>query len=268
MPTTDEQLSKLQMAAAIMMFDRSLRGVASTITLYGIIFTGIGVIITFATAWGLISVAFGVALFVEAYYIAKVRSPRVVLLAGFTLGAFAVWLIGSFIMAWIAHDPSRGKGIIAGFFLSYGTWNMFGSYRNYKALLENSNSETNAEVRSILENLRKNKKADEVPELVEFKIRGFSQTGFWRMMPKDDLFLLANFGDKTFGRAGQLERAVWIRKNDLRLETEGGKWIGKNLNAKLILPAEELKIEVSPSMLERLQKTLGTGYVSSTFNLQ
>ena len=266
MPTTDERLNKLNVGAALLMFDRSLRSVSNTVLYYAIVSGIVGLVLAVANWVGWVFVGIGIALTLQAIYIRRVRNPKVVLSAGITLAVFAVWLIGNFVLAILGYSKG-GRGLIAGLFLAYGAWNMLTSYRNYKNLLDLADPAVSDEVRSAVNSLQQGK-AEDSADIVEWKMRGMSKSGVWRLRRFDDLLLLAHFSDKTFGRGGRAQKVIWARADALRAETEGNKWIGKNLNAKLFLPNEneEVKIEISPAMMERLQKTVvGSGYLSSSF---
>jgi len=259
----DRKIEKLQAATTLVAFENTLRSAANTVAYYGVVFALFGIIFTvrfgLPSSWS--ALAIGAALLGESFYIRRTRSPRALWVSGMSFAAFAAWFLGSFVVGLTKHDPSLGKGVIAGAFLAIGAWNILRSYSVYKALLETSDPVVNKYVRDALEQMRK-KAPSEHAQIVEFKKRGVGEKGTWRLQPDGDLFLICQFADKTFGLGGRPQQAVYISRQDVRIQREGDRWLGKNVNATLSVGGAENKVQLKPEMLVRLESLL-TGPVST-----
>jgi hypothetical protein len=259
----DRNIDKLQAATTLVAFENTLRSAANTVAYYGVVFALFGVIFTvrfgLASSWS--ALAIGAALLGESFYIRGTRSPRALWVSGMSFAVFAVWFLGSFVVGLTKHDPSLGKGVIAGAFLAIGAWNILRSYSVYKALLETSDPVVNKYVRDALEQMRKSAPSEHA-QIVEFKKRGVGEKGTWRLQPDGDLFLICQFADKTFGLGGRPQQAVYISRQDVRIQLEGDRWLGRNVNATLSVGGAENKVRLKPEMLVRLGSLL-TGPVST-----
>lgn len=172
-----------------------------------------------------------------------------------SFAVFAAWFLGSFAVGLAKNDPSLAKGVIVGALLAIGAWNILRSYSAYKALLETSDPVVNKYVRNALEQMR-TANLSEHAQIVEFKKRGVGEKGTWRLESDDDLILICQFGDKTFGIGGRPQQAVYISRHDVQIQLEGNRWLGKNVNANLSVGGAENKIQLKPEMLARLESLL------------
>jgi hypothetical protein len=172
-----------------------------------------------------------------------------------SFAVLAAWFIGSFAVSLAKNDPSLGKGVIAGAFLAIGAWNILRSYSAYKALLETSDPVVNRYVRDALEQMR-TVAPSEHAQIVEFKKRGVGERGTWRLQPDGDLLLICRFADKTFGFGGRAQQAVYVSRQDVQIQREGDRWLGKNVNATLSVGGAENKVQLKPEMLVRLESLL------------
>lgn len=253
----DKKLEKLQAATSLVAFENTLRGASNTVAYYGAFFVLFGVIFTvrlgLASSWG--AFAIGVALLCESFYIRRTRSPRALWVSGMSFAIFAAWFLGSFLIGLARRDPTLGKGIIAGAFLAIGAWNILRSYSAYKALLETSDPVVNHYVRDTLEQMR-TASLSEHPQIIEFKKRGIGEKGTWRLQPDGDLLLICRFADKTFGFGGRAQQAVYISRQNVQIQREGDRWLGKNINATLYIGSAANKVQLKPEMLERLESLL------------
>jgi hypothetical protein len=253
----DRNIDKLQAATTLVAFENTLRSAANTVMYYGVIFTLFGLIFTvrlgLASSWG--ALVIGAALLGESFYIRRARSPRALWVSGMSFAVFAAWFLGSFAVGLTKHDPSLGKGVIAGVFLAIGAWNILRSYSAYKALLETSDPAVNQYVRDALEQMR-TATASEHAQIVEFKKRGIGEKGTWRLQPDGDHLLICHFADKTFGLGGRPQQAVYISRQDIQIQHEGDRWLGKNVNAILSVAGVENKVQLKPEMLVRLESLM------------
>ncbi len=262
----DIKIEKLQAAATLVAFENTLRSAANTVAYYGAVFALFGIIFTvrlgLASSWG--ALAIGAALLGESFYIRRARSPRALWVSGMSFAVFAAWFIGSFVVGLAKNDPSLGRGVIAGAFLAIGAWNILRSYSAYKALLETSDPVVNHYVRDAIEKMRTATPSAHA-QIVEFKKRGMGEKGTWRLQTDGDLLLICQFADKTFGLGGRPQRAVYISRQDVQIEREGDRWLGKNVNATLSVGGAENKVQLKPEMLVRLESLLaGTpGHVTN-----
>jgi hypothetical protein len=173
-----------------------------------------------------------------------------------SFAVFAAWFLGSFFVGLAKKDPSLVKGVIADVFLAIGAWRILRSYSTYKALLETSDPVVNAYVRAAVEQMR-TASPSEGAQIVEFKKRGIGEKGTWRLQPDGDLlFLVCQFAEKTFGLGGRAQQAVYISRNDVRIQRDGDRWLGKNVNATLSVGSAENKVQLKPEMLMRLESLL------------
>lgn len=253
----DTKIEKLQAATSLVAFENTLRGASNTVAYYGAFFVLFGVIFTvrygLASSWR--ALAIGVALLGESFYIRRTRSPRALWVSGMSFAIFAAWFLGSFVVGLARKDPTLGKGIIAGAFLAVGAWNILRSYSAYKALLQTSDPVVNHYVRETLEQMR-TRSPSEHAQIIEFKKRGIGEKGTWRLQPDGDLLLICQFADKTFGFGGRPQQAVYISRQDVQIQREGDRWLGKNINATLSVGGAETKVQLKPEMLTRLESLL------------
>jgi hypothetical protein len=266
----DSKIEKLQAATALVAFDNTLRSAANTVAYYGVVFALFGVIFTvrlgLGSSWG--ALAIGTALLGESFYIRRTRTPRALWVSGVSFAIFAAWSLGSFFIGMTKNNPALGKGVIAGVFLAIGAWNILRSYSAYKALLETCDPVVNQYVRDALEQMRTALPSEHV-QIVEFKKRGVGEKGMWRLQPDGDLLLICQFADKTFGLGGRPQQAVYISRQDVQIQREGDRWLGKNMNATLSIGGAENKVQLKPEMLVRLESLLtGTpGLVTNSNSL-
>jgi hypothetical protein len=265
----DRKIEKLQAATNLVAFENTLRGASNTVAYYGAFFVLFGVIFTVrfgvASSWGVLAI--GVALLGESLYIRYTRSPRALWISGMSFAIFAALFIGSFAVGLARKDGTLGKGIIAGVFLAIGAWNILRSYAAYKALLETSDPIVNQYVRETLEQMRTASPSEHV-QIIEFKKRGIGQKGTWRLQPDGDLLLICQFADKTFGFGGRPQQAVYISRQDIQIQREGDRWLGKNVNATFSVGGAENKVQLKPDMLARLESLLtGTSAPLTDANL-
>jgi hypothetical protein len=266
----DSKIEKLQAATALVAFDNTLRSAANTVAYYGVVFALFGVIFTvrfgLGSSWG--ALAIGTALLGESFYIRRTRTPRALWVSGVSFAIFAAWSLVSFFIGMTKNNPALGKGVIAGVFLAIGAWNILRSYSAYKALLETSDPAVNQYVRDALEQMRAAVPSEHV-QIVEFKKRGVGEKGMWRLQPDGDLLLICQFADKTFGLGGRPQQAVYISRQDVQIQREGDRWLGKNMNATLSIGGAENKVQLKPEMLVRLESLLtGTpGLVTNSNSL-
>ncbi|HEX4426868.1 MAG TPA: hypothetical protein VH079_15825 [Terriglobales bacterium] len=253
----DRKIEKLQAATTLVAFENTLRNAANTVAYYGGSFALVGVIFTvrfgLASSWS--ALAIGAALLGESFYIRRTRSPRALWISGMSFAVFAAWFVGSFFVGLAKSDPSLGREIIAGVFLAIGAWNILRSYSAYKALLETSDPVVNQDVREDLEKMRTATTVEHA-QLVEFKKRGVGEKGLWRLKPEGDLLLICQFADKTFGFGGRPQQAVYISRHDVRIQREGDRWLGKNVNTTLFVGGAESKVQLNPEMMVRLESLL------------
>ena len=253
----DRKIEKLQAATTLVAFENTLRGASNTVAYYGAFFILFGVIFTvrfgLASSWG--ALAIGVALLGESFYIRGTRSPRALWVSGMSFAIFAAWFLASFVVGLARKDPTLDKGIIAGAFLAIGAWNILRSYSAYKALLETSDPVVNHYVRETLEQMR-TASTSEHGQIIEFKKRGIGEKGTWRLQPDGDLLLICQFADKTLGFGGRPQQAVYILRQDVQIQREGDRWLGKNINATLSFRGAENKVQLKPEMLARLESLL------------
>jgi hypothetical protein len=253
----DRKIEKLQAATTLVAFQDTLRSAANTVAYYGVLFALFGVVFTIrvglASGWG--ALAIGAALLGESFYIRRTRSPRALWVSGMSFAVFAALFLGSFVVGMAKNNPSLGKGVIAGALLAIGAWNILRSYSAYKALLETSDPVVNHYVRDALEQMR-TAAPSENAQIVEFKKRGVGEKGTWRLQPDGDLLLICQFADKTFGLGGRPQRAVYISRQDVQIQREGDRWLGKNVNATLSVGGAENKVQLKPEMLVRLESLL------------
>lgn len=262
----DRKIEKLQAATALIAFENTLRSAANTVAYFGAIFVLFGIVVTvrfgLASSWG--SLAIGAALLGESFYIRYTRSPRALWVSGMSFAVFAAWFLGSFFVGLAKKDPSLVKGVIAGVFLAIGAWRILRSYSAYKALLETSDPAVNEYVRAALEQMRKASPSEHA-QIVEFKKRGIGEEGTWRLQPDGDLLLVCQFAEKTFGLGGRPQQAAYIARNNVQIQSEGDRWLGKNVNATLSVSSVENKVQLRPEMLMRLESLL-TGTPSPVTN--
>jgi hypothetical protein len=253
----DRKIEKLQAATALIAFENTLRSAANTVAYFGAIFALFGVIFTvrfgLASSWG--SLAIGAALLGESFYIRHTRSPRALWVSGMSFAVFAAWLLGNFFVGLAKKDPSLVKGVIAGVFLAIGAWKILRSYSAYKALLETSDPAVNDYVRVAVEQIR-TASPSEHAQIVEFKKRGIGEKGTWRLQPDGDLLLVCQFAEKTFGLGGRPQQAVYISRQDVQIQREGDRWLGKNVNATLSVGSAANKVQLKSEMLMRLESLL------------
>ena len=259
----EHNLEKLRASAALIQAEESLISAAGTITHFGIIFAGLGLLLVFRSRQGWVWIAIGATFLVEAAWVRRARTPVASLAAGLTFAVYALWLLGSFAMAMLTKDPSYGGsiwGVFGGLVLAIGAWNFLRSYRNFRSLLNQSAPSVYRELRTLLEGMRTGQ-PDASSGPIEFKLRGYGDsTGAWRIKAEGGFLLLAWFSEKTFGFGGRVARLIWFVPSEVRLQREGDKWLSKDVNAKLILPNEELKIQIKPEMLDRLEAMLLPGH--------
>jgi hypothetical protein len=253
----NKNIEKLQAATALVAFDNTLRGAANTVAYYGAIFLLLGIVFTlrFGVTSGWTGLAIGAAILGESFYIRRSRSQRALWTSGISFAIFAVWLLGSAAYGFAKNDPSLGKAAIAGAFLGLGAWNILRSYSTYKRLLETSDPAVNNYVRDCLEQMRTAKLPDS-DQIVEFKKRGVSEKGVWRLQPADDYLLVCHFGEKTFGFGGRPQEAAYVSRREVHIQDEGARWIGKDVNATLSISGAETKIQLKPEMLARFESVL------------
>jgi hypothetical protein len=253
----DRKIDKLQTATTLVAFENTLRSAANTVMYYGLIFTLFGLTFTvrfgLASSWG--ALAIGAALLGESSYIRRERSPRALWVSGASFAVFAAWFLGSFAVGLWKHDATLGKGVIAGVFLAIGAWNILRSYSAYKVLLETSDPIVNQYVRDALEQMR-TASLSEHAQIIEFKKRGIGEKGAWRLQPDGDHLLISHFADKTFGLGGRPQQAAYISRQDIQIQREGDRWLGKNVNAILSVGGVENKVQIKPEMLVRLESLL------------
>jgi hypothetical protein len=253
----DTQIDKLHAAATLVAFDNTLRSAANTVMYYGVVSTLLGLVFTvrfgLASSWG--AFVIGSALLGESFYIRRSRSPRALWVSGMSFAVFAACLLGSFAVGLTKHDPTVGRGVIAGVFLAIGAWNILRSYSAYKALLETSDPVVNQYVRDALEQMRTATPSDH-GQIIEFKKRGIGEKGTWRLQPDGDHLLICRFADKTFGLGGRPQQAAYILRQGIQIQHEGDRWLGKNVNAILSVGGVENKVQLKPEMLVRLEAML------------
>ena len=259
----DQSIEKLQVATALVAFEDTLRSSANTVAYFAAIPTVLGIVvwITVGFASSLSALAIGGVLFAESLYIRKSRSARALLISGITFAVFAVWLLGRLAVGIANHDSSQGRGAIGGALLAIGAWNILRSYAIYKTLLADSDPSACQYVRDAIEQLRIAKPGDN-PQIVEFKNRGMGEKGTLRLQPDGELLLICKFADKTFGIGGKPEQAAYVRRQDVQIQNDGDRWLGKDVNATLLIMGGENKIHLKPEMLTRLEALL-TGTPSS-----
>jgi len=255
----DKRIEKLQAATALVVFDNTLRGAANTVAYYGAIFAVFGILflvlagLRVAWSWGVLGI--GAVLIGESFYIRRTRSARTLWISGMSFAVFAAWLLGSFAIGLAKHNPSVGRGVIAGVFLAIGAWNILRSYSAYKALLETSDPAVNQHVRDALEQMR-SASLSEHSEIVEFKKRGMGEKGTWRLQSDGDLLLICQFAERTFGMGGRPQQAAYIPRRNVQVQLEGNRWLGKDVNANLSIDGAGVKIQLKAEMLARLEALL------------
>lgn len=250
MPVSQQRLEQLQLATMYCNFDRWFKSTATSSFWWGGINLLIGIVFSFASPWGLLTLAFGIVLVAEGFYIRVRREPGVIKVAAITLALCGLWNLSSLAIAYVTHSKAVAGGHsllwgIASLFGSYGTWN---SYNLYKAIRDSVDHDLVESIRPMLNGLSK-----QSPEFCEFAVKPtLGDEELWRVKFQDDVGLFGKLKYVAFSKY-QLDETFWLRRDDVRVEALGEKWLSSKVKARVHLGEKEKKAEMTAADLQRLQ---------------
>ena len=247
------RLEKLNVAAGLHGFDRSLARSARGSIGWGLFSLVVAAAVFARGEFGWINLILGGLLVVEGIYEMRAREPRVIKVAAATLGALAVWNLGSFAVAYYLH-LRVGANPLAGILLTIGAWTTYGSYTLYAELLRQSDPATNAELAMLLQNA---KTADPAldPNLVEFKVKNLTDPlQIWKVIRIDGRLFLFVQSEEILNVVKHAIQCFVVEKEQMRLEIVGEKMFGQDQKAVIHLSETVIKnVVISPAMSTKLQ---------------
>ena len=251
MATSAERLERMNVALTLCAMQRQVRSRAKATIGWGVFCLVIGGALVAAQNWLGVAVNGGFGLLLAGAGVYELRSsdPKVMKVSAMTLGLVAAWNLGIFALAMALQNPHLGGAPLAGVFQAVGAYNIWKQFAVYNELHRKADAATVVEMKQRLEEMKAARDA------IEFRVRPtLKDEQLWRVRLVDDLALMARGTGGVFGIGGDIAEAVWVRRSDLRVETQGEKWLGKAVKATLhIGPQKVEKVEILPEMLERLE---------------
>jgi hypothetical protein len=250
MATSEERLEQMNVAMVLCAMQREVRSRAKGTMGWGVFCLVIGAVQLAAQNWlGVgVNAGFGALLMGAGLYELRSSDPKVMKVSSATPGLVAAWNLGIFTLGMALHSAHPGGAPLAGVFQAVGAYNLWKQYAVYAELYRKADAATVVEMKQRLEEMKAAKDA------IEFRVRAtLKDEQFWRVRFVDDLALMTRITGQVFGMGGNIAEAAWVRRSDLRVETQGEKWMGKELKATLHVGAGKMeKVEILPEILERL----------------
>ena len=244
------RLDRLNIAAALLDFDQSLKRSAWGSLGWGIFSLAAGIWLVLNNRFGWINVAFGLLLMLEGLYEMRVREPKVIQVAAATLGILALWNLSALLLA-IAGFRVAGAHPLVAFGQLLGAWMTYKSYADYAALLAESDPGMNEELKMLIHQLKNADPAND-PDVVEFISSRFSDSEIrWRVrsMP-GSLFFMGN--EMFFGRRRSKATCLFVPPADVKIEITGEKTFGNKQKAVVTAAGLRLKAIFTPEMAQKL----------------
>jgi hypothetical protein len=250
----ENRLEKLNVAAGLHGFDRALTRSARGSIGWGVFSLVIAALIFASGGFGWINLILGSLLVVEGVYEMRAREPRVIKVSAATLGALAVWNLGSIAVAYYYLHTLVGASVWAGILQAVGAWTTYRSYAFYAELLRQSDPATNEELAMLLQHA---KTADPAldPNLVEFKVKNLTDPlQLWKIIRIDARLLLFVQSEEILKVVKFAITCCVVEKQEMRLEIVGEKMFGQDQKAVIHLSEGEIKnVIISPAMATKLQ---------------
>ena len=246
------RLDKLNVAAALHGFDKSLQRSAWGSLGWGAFSLVIGTFLLQGSRFGWINVGFGLLLIVEGIYELRVREPRVIKVAAATLGILGLWNLSVVILALIAGSKVAGGHPLVALLQLFGAWTTYQSHAVYAGLLAASDPGANEEFKLLLDQLKNADPATD-PDVVEFTSSKFGDKDVrWRIRSMPGfMFLMGN--EVLLGRKQQSQpHCSFVLPADLKVEITGGKLFGNKQKAIVTAADTQLKVTIAPEMAAKL----------------
>jgi hypothetical protein len=251
MATSEERLQQMNVALVLCAMQVQVRSRAKGTIGWGAFCLVIGAAQVAARNWLGVGVngGFGVLLAGSGVYELRSSNPKVMKASAVTLGLVAAWNLGIFALGLAVKSPHLVGAPVAGVIQAVGAYNLWTQYAVYDELYRKAEPATVEEMKQRLEEMKTARDA------IEFQVRPtLGEEQSWRVRFVDDLALMARTTGKVFGMGGNIAEAVWVRRSDLRVETQGEKWLGKGVKATVHIGEQKMeKVEIQPEMLERLE---------------
>ena len=253
-----QRLERMNLSLAVCLFDSSLKSSGKSGIIWGAINLLIGgVQISSGNGYGYVVCGLGLFLVVTGMYEMKVREAWVVKLSAITLGILAIWNVGGVALAMFSDIRLvlGGKALIWGIFQAIGAYNTWQTYAVYKTLLEHSDAMTLEEVKRILKEAEKIK-PKENSEIIVFQVSPtLGDKHIWRLVPVEDVLLSLQYKKEL---RESLESAAFLEPDQIKIDTQGEKFLSKNLKAKLTIAETVIEdVTIEPEMLARMEKIVG-----------
>ena len=247
------RLEKLNVAAGLHGFDRALTRSARGSIGWGVFSLAVAAFVFARGGFGWINLIFGGLLVAEGIYEMRAREARVIKVAAATLGALAVWNLGSIAVAYYLHTRAVAS-VWAGILQALGAWTTYRSYTIYAELLRQSDPSTNEELAMLLQHA---KSADPAldPNLAEFKVKNLTDPlQIWKVIRIDGRLLLFVQSEEILNIVKFAITCFVVEKEQMRLEIVGEKMFGQDQKAVIHLSEGEIKnVMISPAMATKLQ---------------
>ena len=231
-------------------FDRQLNSGGKGSIGWGVFTLAIGLFITGRGGWGWINIGFGLLLIATGIYEMKVREPKVIRVSAAVLGLLAVWNIGIVLLSFYFHTPAIGHGLWFGIMQALGAAATWKQYDVYVKLRETADPLAVSQVQQYLNEIRSG--AESVVQFKAKPLLGAEQR--WSVRFIDDLAFMVHANPGIFGTKGSIKEALWIPKNQLRVQNEGDRWIGSDAKATVFIAQAKIEKAIfARDMLQRME---------------
>lgn len=248
------RVDKLNMAAALHGFDKSLDRSAWSSLGWGAFSLLIGLFLLYRGRFGWINIGFGVLIILVGFYQMKVRVPGVIKISAASLALLGAWNLALVVLAAITKSKVAVNPLFAIIQL-IGAWSTYKSYALYAALLASSDPAANAEFKMLLDQL-KNSPPATTPDVVEFtSTKKLGNNILWRIRSMDGLlFFVGN--EIVLGRKKSQTECLFISREKVRFEIVGEKMFSSRQKVAITVSDVSLQGTMSPEMAQKLQMLL------------
>jgi hypothetical protein len=244
------RLEKLNSAALLYNFHKKLDRSAWESIGWGIFSLGIALFVFSRGGLAWVHLVFGILLIAEGIYEKQVREPKVIKVEAATLGLTGLWNIGVFALGIATRIRVIGISPVVPIFQLVRAWQTYKSYALYATLTASVAPATNAEFKTMLDQLKNAVPAD-TPDVVEFTSSRFLKNDIrWRVRRMDGYFFL--MGKETgLGKKPQLT-CMFLERGAVKLEILGEKMFGSKQKVVVIAGDQKLKGTMAAEMAQRM----------------